>query len=109
MTPQLNDEGINKDFIANKFLNEVLSDIPLPILILSGESVIDCNTSAIRLFHASESMDIINRPLILLSASHQPDGNASGPLLASLLGQITSGKNIRFEWVFTKRDGKEFD
>ncbi|MFH0966115.1 MAG: methyl-accepting chemotaxis protein [Methanobacteriota archaeon] len=94
---------------ASPLIKTVLSDIPMPILVLSEGEVIECNDSAVRLFHASLSSDLTGRSLFSLSVSHQPDGSASGPLLEKLLDRIEPGKNFRFEWVFKKSDGNDFD
>ena len=90
-------------------IKAVLNDIPMPILVLSGDIVTGCNDSALRLFHASDPGKLTERTLLSLSASHQPDGSSSGPLLEQILKKISIGKNTRFEWVFTKADGIDFD
>ncbi|PKL60649.1 MAG: hypothetical protein CVV33_01615, partial [Methanomicrobiales archaeon HGW-Methanomicrobiales-4] len=103
-----NDGGFEGVYVS-PLIKTVLSDIPMPILVISKGEVIGCNDSAIRLFHASLSSDLTGRSLLSLSVSHQPDGSESGPLLDKLLGRIGLGKNFRFEWVFKKCDGIDFD
>lgn len=97
------------DRYQSDLIEAVMSDVPIPILILSGGVVIWGNMSASRLFRSPSISYFKGTQLLSLSAPYQPDGSNSGPLLTSLLDKISPGKNTRFEWVFNRADGTEFD
>jgi methyl-accepting chemotaxis protein len=109
MTIDSINEECYKEVYCNPVITAVLSDIPMPILIISGGMISGCNDSALKLFHASSPDFLTGHSLLSLSVSHQPDGSDSGPLLENMLNRAAIGKNTRFEWVFKKTDGEEFD
>ncbi|HWQ66787.1 MAG TPA: methyl-accepting chemotaxis protein [Methanospirillum sp.] len=104
-----NPDMLPEEIDTNPLIREVLNDIPVPVLVLRGDTVSCPNGAAVRIFHASGAADLIGKTILSLSPPEQADGGRSDTYLKPLLSRVAPGKNIRFEWVLKRTDGTEFD
>jgi PAS domain S-box-containing protein len=76
-------------------------------LVLEGETFVDCNTSAEKMFGVSRDQLLTSTP-IDFSAKTQLDGRDSLISANELITQAKEGKAQRFEWLSRRADGSEF-
>ncbi|MBI2619614.1 MAG: PAS domain S-box protein [Ignavibacteriales bacterium] len=78
------------------------------VLVLRGESVIDCNPRALELF-GCERKDLLGQSLYAFSPPHQLDGSESKfSILARIHAALHEGPQ-RFTWKHVRRDGNLFE
>lgn len=75
------------------------------ILIMDGQTIIDCNPAATRMFDVPNKEYLIKRKLPDLSPEHQPTGEHSGSVLKNLSDQALVGANNKVEWVIQTYKG----
>ncbi len=76
------------------------------ILIIEGDSFIDCNSKALELFRC-EMIDIIGKTPYDFSPEKQPDGNLSSAKSQMKIDSAYKGKTGNFEWVHRRMDDSE--
>ncbi len=79
------------------------------VLIIHNGKFVDANESALSMLGASsieEVLSVLNHHPSFLSPEFQPDGNRSFDKSEELLEQCIREGNCRFEWLFTRLDGK---
>jgi PAS domain S-box-containing protein len=76
-------------------------------LVLEGETFVDCNTSAEKMFGVSRDQLLTSTP-IDFSVKTQLDGRDSLISANELITQAKEGKAQRFEWLSRRADGSEF-
>jgi len=91
----------------NQECQMILNDIPTALLVLKDSRIIFANTSAVRLLKARQPDELMGLFLSDISPPAQPDGSSSAGMIQTLLRSVQSGKNTRFEWVFTRFDRTE--
>jgi len=78
------------------------------IVLIEGNSIIDANPAALRLFRVNAKEDMLGKTLIDFSPSIQPSGEASLEADASQSAQNFLEGNRRYEWEFALADGHHF-
>ncbi len=78
------------------------------IFLMSADTFIDCNLSALKMFRC-ERKDIIGKPPYEFSPPFQPDGQPSKKKVIELINRAYKGETIRFEWLHKTLDGVEFE
>ncbi|MCX7909517.1 MAG: PAS domain S-box protein [Ignavibacteria bacterium] len=78
------------------------------IFIMSGDTFIDCNFSALKMFRCERS-DIIGKPPYVFSPEFQPDGQSSRKKAIDIINRAYKGEELRFEWMHKTLDGTEFE
>ncbi len=79
-----------------------------PTLILKDNIFIDCNKAAVRLFNYNKKEEIINKQPWELSTEFQPNGEKSVTKGKKMIKTASLKKGNRFEWIHTKKGGKNF-
>ncbi len=77
------------------------------ILILEGDSFIDCNSKALELFRC-EMTDIIGKTPYDFSPEKQPNGAVSLNDAKQKINSAYKGNPGHFEWLHKRKDGSEF-
>jgi|GEM_PF-5962124 len=75
------------------------------ILIMDGQTILDCNPAAARMFDVPNKEYLIKRKLPDLSPEHQPTGEHSATVLKNLSDQALLGANNKLEWVIQTYKG----
>jgi two-component system, cell cycle sensor histidine kinase and response regulator CckA len=79
-----------------------------PILLLDGDTFIDCNEAAVKLMHAVHKNQLVGLTPCDISPERQPDDRLSTEK-ARELGEITHKEGVnRFEWMRRAFNGDEF-
>jgi diguanylate cyclase (GGDEF)-like protein/PAS domain S-box-containing protein len=78
------------------------------IVLIEGNTVIDANPAAQRLFHCPEKNDLVGKTLLDFSPPTQPSGESSVMSDASQSAQNFIDGNRRYEWEFHLADGTAF-
>ncbi|MFA7349961.1 MAG: EAL domain-containing protein [Methylotenera sp.] len=78
------------------------------IFIMSGEFFIDCNKSALTMFHYTREQ-IINVQPYILSPPTQPDGRDSKSSALEKINNAINNQPQTFEWWHKRADGSVFD
>jgi PAS domain S-box-containing protein len=78
-----------------------------PILLLDGDTFMECNEAAVRLMGCSGKAQLIGLRPVDLSPERQPDGSLSSEKARELIdAALRKGVN-RFEWVHRTFDGED--
>jgi len=78
------------------------------ILLLQGETFIDCNPAAVRMLHAADKSEVLNSHPADLSPERQPDGRISSEKATEMIITALEAHFHRFEWWHRRVDGEEF-
>ncbi|MBL3600639.1 MAG: PAS domain S-box protein [gamma proteobacterium endosymbiont of Lamellibrachia anaximandri] len=78
------------------------------ILLLQGETFIDCNPAAVRMLHAADKSEVLNLHPADLSPERQPDGRLSSEKATEMIITALEAHFHRFEWWHRRIDGEEF-
>ncbi|MGC8748584.1 MAG: PAS domain S-box protein [Candidatus Kapaibacteriota bacterium] len=78
------------------------------IFLMSADTFIDCNFSALKMFHC-ERKDIIGKPPYAFSPEFQPDGQSSKKKAIDYINRAYRGEALRFEWIHRTLDGIDFE
>ncbi|MDP3745103.1 MAG: EAL domain-containing protein [Methylotenera sp.] len=78
------------------------------IFIMSGELFIDCNKSALAMFHCTREQ-IINVQPYIFSPPTQPDGRDSKSSALEKINNAINNQPQTFEWWHKRADGSVFD
>ncbi|HSV76456.1 MAG TPA: PAS domain S-box protein, partial [Bacteroidales bacterium] len=78
------------------------------ILVLEGETIIDCNLAATKMFDCLTDK-IIGQSIIRFSPEFQTNGELSEKLYSKFLEDAQKGIPNRFEWLHTRLDGTLFE
>ncbi len=79
-----------------------------PIIILSGNTIIDCNDAALKVMGASEKTELAGLSVDEISPPLQPDGRKSTEKTRTLSEEALRDGCGTFEWVHRDLTGKEF-
>lgn len=79
------------------------------ILIINGESFVDCNIMSVTMFGCAGREDIIGHSPWELSPSLQPDGSNSREKALAIIHKALGGEPQRFLWNHSRKDGTSFD
>ena len=79
-----------------------------PILLMDGDTFVDCNEAAIRLMGYSSKEQLIGLRPWDISPERQPDGRLSSEKGKELISETTRRGINRFEWMRRTLDGEEF-
>lgn len=77
------------------------------IFIIHNGNIVDCNNTALRLFH-SEKSKLIGLPLTYFAPENQPCGTCSAHLFSAKIELALNGQPQLFEWLSQHRDGSHF-
>jgi PAS domain S-box-containing protein len=78
------------------------------IFVLENATIVDCNTSALRLFGARRE-ELLGRRPEELSPEMQANGETSAQLAARLIAEALHEGHCRFEWTHRRMDGQLFE
>ncbi|MBA1446753.1 MAG: PAS domain S-box protein, partial [Gammaproteobacteria bacterium] len=78
------------------------------ILLLQGETFIDCNPAAVRMLHTADKSEVLNSHPADLSPERQPDGRLSSEKATEMIITALESHFHRFEWRHRRVDGEEF-
>jgi len=102
---EINSELLRKSEHTFRKLFEGCSDA---VLILEGNSIIDCNQAAVELLGYDYKVGIIGKSIGDISPKNQPDGNPSVERIAEVIETAEKSGKSRFEWWHQKIDGTLF-
>ena len=80
---------------------------PDAILLIDGDSLLDCNQAAVELLRYSSKDELLAMTLLGLSDPVQPDGRAAAKKVSEIATAVETGSH-RFEWMFKRSDQSEF-
>lgn len=69
------------------------------VLLFEGDTIIDCNPAAVRLFGAKDRAEIIELQMAALSPSVQSNGEISGIVASQRIAQARTQGIVVFEWL----------
>jgi PAS domain S-box-containing protein len=75
---------------------------------IMGDTILECNLQAGRLWHCSPDEAVGTRPEAF-APPRQPDGRDSGALFQAYLQSARRGETVRFYWQSRRRDGQLAD
>ncbi|MBX3670179.1 MAG: PAS domain-containing protein [Rhodocyclaceae bacterium] len=78
------------------------------ILLLDRDAVVECNAHTLEIFDRLRE-ECVGHALADFSPVQQRDGQNSAELLARVFGAALGGMPQRFEWLFARGDGRQFD
>ncbi|MEN6616829.1 MAG: PAS domain S-box protein, partial [Syntrophorhabdus sp.] len=79
-----------------------------PILLLHGETFIDCNEAAVRLVRCPGREDLVGLKPADISPERQPDGRLSSEKAREVIKRAFADGTNSFEWVHRTIGGEEF-
>jgi len=79
-----------------------------PILLIHGDTFIDCNEAAVRLIRCSSREDLIRLHPADVSPERQPDGRLSSEKAREVMNQALRDGTNSFEWVHRTAGGEDF-
>jgi len=78
------------------------------ILIIEGETFVDCNEAAVRMLRYSNKAELLRTHPSELSPPHQPDGRSSYEKANEMIALAFEKGSHRFEWDHRRADGEVF-
>jgi len=78
------------------------------ILILDGDTFIDCNEATVRMLRCRSKDEVLPSPPWALSPERQPDGRLSTEKAEEMIQTAFRRHFHRFEWVHRRADGEDF-
>jgi len=78
------------------------------ILILDGDTFIDCNEATVRMLRCKSKDEVLPSPPWALSPERQPDGRLSTEKAEAMIETAFRRHFHRFEWVHRRADGEDF-
>jgi PAS domain S-box-containing protein len=78
------------------------------ILLIDGETFVDCNDAAVSMLGCSGRDEVLMMHPSQISPPLQPDGQGSFEKASDLLGTALSTGFIRFEWMHRRPNGEDF-
>ncbi|MFZ2038740.1 MAG: PAS domain S-box protein [Minisyncoccia bacterium] len=79
------------------------------IWIMDGDTFIDCNNMAVRMFGFKRKMEVINHTPSFFSPTKQPDGRDSNLLAKKYISAAYSGQSQKFYWQHKINNGSLID
>ena len=79
-----------------------------PVLLMDGNTYIDCNEAALRLMGCSAKDQIVGLSPLDISPQYQPDGRLSSEKMKELRDAALPEGVKRFEWMWRTFSGEEF-
>jgi len=79
------------------------------IYLMDGDTFIDCNEQAVKMFECADRNEMINHKPMEFSPSVQPDGSESVPSALEHINEALAGRQQRFYWKHRKKNGQDFD
>lgn len=77
----------------------VLNELPYAVQVVDGECIIYCNEATLNLFDAETLVEILNKPVSILSPDKQPDGTVSWDLFPEYINRAMAGEKITLDWT----------
>ncbi len=78
------------------------------ILLLDGETFIDCNAAAIQMMRCQSKAQLLSLHPSKLSPQQQPDGRESFDKANEMIATAFQQGSHRFEWVHRRNNGEDF-
>ncbi|MDP3182016.1 MAG: PAS domain S-box protein [Desulfobaccales bacterium] len=78
------------------------------IMLIDGETFVDCNEAAVRMLEYSSRDDLLMTPPSELSPPEQPDGRSSFEKAGEMIKAAFEKGYHRFEWIHRKAGGEDF-
>lgn len=94
---------------ANDLYRLLLESAEDAIVIMNSTGIVDCNSSAVKLFRAGSKEELTKLSLMKLSPEEQPNGVNSNSCGLIHIRQAISGYPQRFYWKLQRLDGSLFD
>ncbi|MBK8809004.1 MAG: PAS domain S-box protein [Bacteroidales bacterium] len=96
----------NKDFISRTFENS-----QLPIVIIHGDTqtIIDCNTAAVKQYQHDSKKETLKQNIQNLSAPVQYDGTPSKEKATFYIKEAIEKGSVVFEWLHQNPNGRLWD
>lgn len=79
------------------------------IMILDGETFVDCNARAVQIFGLKNKDELLNRSPAFFSPEKQPNGTDSHEKARQYLQGALGGQPQRFTWKHIRGDGTQID
>ncbi|MEN6545406.1 MAG: PAS domain S-box protein [Armatimonadia bacterium] len=79
------------------------------ILLMDGDTFIDCNAQAVEMYGCTDKNDLIAHTPLDFSPASQPDGQESRPAAMEHINTALGGTPQRFYWKHLREDGTPFD
>jgi PAS domain S-box-containing protein len=79
------------------------------IYLMEGDTFINCNPSAVRIFGCDNQTDLIGHKPTDFSPDSQPDGSLSTESAIAHINQALAGNHQRFYWKHCRKDRSDFD
>ena len=77
-------------------------------LIIEDNRIFDCNSAALRLMDIARREQLLNRTVVELSPTHQPDGMLSTEKAKQLIAKVLAEGSCQFEWIHRTPQGRDF-
>lgn len=79
------------------------------IYLMDGDTFIDCNEKAVKMFECADREEMINHKPMEFSPPVQPDGRNTIVSALEHINEAVEGRPQRFYWKHRKKTGKDFD
>lgn len=78
------------------------------VILQDGNVLIDCNNAALKLFGYTKKAELLNLKIADVSPLIQADKKPSKKTTETYIAQTFKNGNIKFEWIYKKKNGKSF-
>lgn len=95
--------------VARQNMQTIFDTTPFAMLIVTDGVFVDANATALSLFGAKRSEDIIGKQPGILSPKFQDDGTPSDEGSVTHINRAISGQVDTFDWIHQKLDGTRMD
>ena len=97
-----------EEYFEQGSFEKVFHNSPDAILFISGQKLIDCNDSTVRMLKAKNREEVLNTHPSQLSPEFQPDGRASFEKANEMIETAYRNGFHRFEWNHKRFNGEVF-
>lgn len=78
------------------------------VLLLDGQTMVDCNPAAISLFATRNKEGLLGQTILHFSPPTQPSGERTAQVVENRIEETLKQGVSRFEWLHTRTGGEEF-